>query len=299
MTFDMRAGFYFVAFVDLLGQREKLARFGGTAPKTDQEKLAFDEAMADTGDVIRNVRESVDRWLTAGKRPSDEALAKMAPERREEFARITTHEAFQTGFSDSFVVAFPLQVDGVDERLSRARAAYDLWSALLGLAVLSLESIAQGIPWRAGMDVGIGMNIQPNEVYGPVLLSAYSLESTVAEYPRAVLGRGLLDYLTYLKRLPADEPLDAFAARMAVGSNEFICTSSDGWPKLHIVSPAVLRAAPDLPQKKRLAHRWVREQVAFHWSRSDEKLFRRYSRLAHYFDAFPPALDPPAPNATS
>ena len=123
MTFKMRAGFYFVAFVDLLGQREKLARFAVAAPKTAEERSAFDQAMADTGGVVRNVRESVDRWLTAGKRPSDEALAKMAPERRDEFARITTHEAFQTGFSDSFVIAFPLQVDGVDERFSRGLVA--------------------------------------------------------------------------------------------------------------------------------------------------------------------------------
>ena len=180
----------------------------------------------------------------------------------------------------------------MDEQLIRARAAYDLWSALLGLAVLSLvESVAQGIPWRAGIDVGIGVQILPNEIYGPVLLSAYSLESTVAEYPRAVLGRGLLDYLTYLGHLPTAEPLDAFAARVAVGSNEFICTSLDGWPTLHIISPSVLRASTDLPEKKLLAHTWIREQVAHHWAHKNEKLFRRYSRLARYFDAFPPAPD--------
>lgn len=209
-------------------------------------------------------------------------------ERREEFANIVTRAAFQTGFSDSFVVAFPLQVDGVNERRSRARAAYDLWSALLGLAVLSLESFAQGIPWRAGLDVGIGMEIFPNEVYGPVLLSAYTLESTVAEYPRLVIGRGLLDYLTFLERLPPAEPLDAFAARMAASSKEFICTSDDGWPMLHILSPAVMKAPGNPAANKEIGHKWIREQIAIHWLAKNEKLFWRYSRLLHYFDAFSP-----------
>jgi hypothetical protein len=61
-----------------------------------------------------------------------------------------------------------MQVVGVDKRLSRARAVFDLWRALLALSIFSVESLAQQIPWRAGLDVGLGMLIYPHEVYGPV-----------------------------------------------------------------------------------------------------------------------------------
>jgi hypothetical protein len=145
--------------------------------------------------------------------------------------------------------------------------------------------LAQGIPWRGGIDVGIGMEIFANEVYGPVLLSAYSLESTAAEYPRVVIGRGLINYLEFVHRLPPAEPLDAFAASMAGGAKEFICTSDDGWPMLHFLSPAVMKAPGNHLQNKQTAHNWIREQVKRHWSATDDKLFRRYSRLLHYFDA--------------
>ena len=123
-----------------------------------------------------------------------------------------------------------MQVDGVDERLSRARAVYDLWTALLGLSVLSLASSAHELPWRGGIDVGIGTQIFPHEVYGPVLLSACKLESTVAEWPRLVVGRGLLDSLAFTERLPTIEPLDAFTAKVATDCRQMICGSEDGWP---------------------------------------------------------------------
>jgi hypothetical protein len=286
MADGIRAGFYFVAFVDLLGQRAKLAQFNDVAPKTDEERAAFQQLMADTAGVVRNERESIARWLAEGV--TDEALTKIPLERREEFAHIITRTAFQTGFSDSFVVAFPLQVDGVDEHLSRARSLYDVWTALLGLSVLSLASLAQEIPWRAGIDVGIGMQIFPNEVYGPVLYSAYKLESTVAECPRLVLGRGLLDYLTFIEHLPPTEPLDAFAANMAADCRQLICGSEDGWPMLHILSPVVMKTPGDTHQHARTAAEWISKQVIEHWKAKDEKLFRRYTRLDRYFRACAP-----------
>ena len=282
----MTGGFYFVAFVDLLGQRKKLAGFKGVAPNTDEETKAFFETMAATGGVVRNVRKSVAEWFSPAKPISEQAVTNIPSERREQFRAIMNRAARQTGFSDSFVVAFPLRADGVEEDLSWARAAYDTWNALLGLSVMSLGSLAQGIPWRAGIDVGIGMEIFPNEVYGPALLNAYTLESTVAEWPRIVVGRGLLDYLNFLEQRPAAEPLDAFAGRMATSSREFICKSDDGWPMLHILSPAVMKAPGNWAERQSVAHQWVREQVAHVWSARDEKLFRRYTRLLHYFDAF-------------
>src|SRR5262245_48402360 len=109
-TPDIDAGFYFVAFVDLLGQRAKLAQFSKVAPKTEQELAEFQSAIANTAGVVRNVRDSIERWLLAAKEINQDALAKMPPERRDEFTKIITPATFQSGFSDSFVVAFPMHV---------------------------------------------------------------------------------------------------------------------------------------------------------------------------------------------
>ena len=63
MADGMRSGFYFVAFVDLLGQQAKLARFKGVAPTTDEERAAFRRLVDDTAGVVRNERESIAQWL--------------------------------------------------------------------------------------------------------------------------------------------------------------------------------------------------------------------------------------------
>ena len=283
MVPGMKPGWYFVTFVDLLGQRGKLAQFKENAPKTAEEITAFDRTLAETAGVVRNVRDSIARWLESARNLNEDTLARVPSERREEFKNIITPATFQSGFSDSFVVSFPMQAPGIEERLSRARAVFDLWQTLLGLSVYSVESLAQGIPWRGGIDVGLGMRLYPNEIYGPVLASAYQLESKVAEFPRLVVGRGLLDYLTFVEHLPHTEPLDLFASQQAKACRNFIVGSDDGWPMLHILSEAVRRAPTNSIERARVASDWIGRQVIEHWKAKDEKLYRRYSRLNAYF----------------
>ena len=46
---------------------------------------------------------------------------------------------------------------------------------------MMLISLGNGIPLRAGLDVGLGLRgMFPNEVYGPVSVSSYRLESEIA-----------------------------------------------------------------------------------------------------------------------
>jgi hypothetical protein len=129
------------------------------------------------------------------------------------------------------------------------------------------------------------MLIFPQEVYGPALVCAYKLESTIAEFPRLVIGRGLLNYLTFIEQLPLTEPLDAFTVKMAKNCREFIFESDDGWPMLHVLSSAVMKAPTNTLERARIASAWIGKQVVEHWNAKDEKLYRRYRRLDRYFKA--------------
>ena len=45
-----------------------------------------------------------------------------------------------------------------------------------------------GRPLRGGIDVGLGLEITADEVYGPALERAHYLESRLADYPCVLVG---------------------------------------------------------------------------------------------------------------
>ena len=279
-------GYYFVAFVDLLGESAKLTAIAGT-PRTENEKLANLRAMKEAGELVSNVRNSFAAFFKMTT-VDPAVLETQPPKRREEFARIRSLKVFQTGFSDSFVIGIPLTPrDGDSESVALARAVNDIHNALFGLAFLSLNSLQQEIPLRAGIDVGLGMEMFPNEVYGPALLNAYHLESRVAEYPRAVLGETFFTYLSFLEGLPRDVILNQFTASMVHHCRRLVCPSpDDGWPMLHFLSPFVMAAPGEFVQARHEAETWVKGQAARYGTERNGKLFRRYTRLSRYFDAY-------------
>jgi hypothetical protein len=55
--------------------------------------------------------------------------------------------------------------------------------------------MSQGWPIRGGIELGLAMDIDNDDIYGPALARAYTLESKVAQYPRIVIGEELILYL--------------------------------------------------------------------------------------------------------
>ena len=77
---------------------------------------------------------------------------------------------------------------------------YSLLGGICGMFVLALEG---GIPFRGGIDMGLGVRLQNyNEIYGPALVRAVKLESSAAKYPRVVIGNSLWEYLHVLLVAP-------------------------------------------------------------------------------------------------
>jgi hypothetical protein len=280
------ASHYFVAFVDLLGESNRLAAIN-SIPKSEAEKIANLRATAEAASVVRNVRNSFAEFFK--ERPIEPGVLEQHPvERREEFASIIRRKAVQIGFSDSFTISIPLTpVPKETPFVALARGAYDMSMALLGLGTLSLAALQQGIPLRAGIDIGLGTEMFPNEIYGPALLSAYRLECTVAEYPRTVFGETFFAYLCYLEDLPKEVILNEFTAKMVARCREFSCPApDDGWPMLHYLSPVVMAAPGDFVKARKEAENWVRGELARYGKERNEKLYRRYVRLSRYFDTY-------------
>lgn len=285
---SMNLAYYVVAFVDLLGQSDELRRFK-SLPRTDEERRDAEDAMAKTGRLIRQLR---DRFKELVEQGANARLDDVPPERREEYKKFRTPPLFQMGFSDSFVVAMRLPTD-IKEPVDLAQAANGVFLMLSGLAGISLVGLSSGVAMRGGVDISLGMDVYPNEVYGPALMNAYRLESQVAQYPRIVLGRSLLGFLIWASGIETEEPMLQLARSMARGCRPLVREDYDGFYMLHPLSPMIREAikADDFDNRWGHARAWISDEIKRFSEAGDDKHRSRYVQLARYFDSFRPNDD--------
>lgn len=274
---------YLVIYIDLLGQSAELEKVR-RLPTTDREKESVRAAVKLSAERVCRIRNTFNELVTDLTSAHAELQALVVPERRQSFLKLQP-QINQIGFSDTFVVSVPLQKRG--ELEDAARSASAVWNVLAGVAGISLAALAQAVPLRGGLEVGAAVELFPQEVYGAVLLAAYRLESQVAEYPRTAVGPDLFRYLAYLEQLPQDTPFNVYASGKAHACREFVCNGpDDGRPMLHILSPAIIAAAPEYEPYRVPAQNWVTSQVDRYRKEENQKLADRYVRLARYFETY-------------
>lgn len=182
------------------------------------------------------------------------------------------------GFADSVVISVPLDFR---EPTSAMMAATGLFATLKCVAIVMLTSMGNGVPLRAGIDVGLGVRgLFSREVYGPVAVNAYTLESQIAKYPRAAIGDGVIAYLRTLEQFSnkkPHQPENAYIADMTAECRKLICDApDDGVHMLHI-----LQSNLGGPLVK--AFGWARDQRDKFRTLNDEKLTEYYERLVGCF----------------
>ena len=139
--------------------------------------------------------------------------------------------------------------------------------------------------FRGGLDVGIATLVEANEIYGPALTKAYRLESEVAEYPRFVVGRELLEFLESVENQDPKTELGVVARRVAAGCRRMIVQDTDGRHMLEFLGTEVRAAMgasfpPDVVTK---GHDFVDGEYERFQKAGDEKLASRYFRLLQYY----------------
>lgn len=101
--------------------------------------------------------------------------------------------------SDSFIVGVPLG----EEMYS----SNDHSPIIIGISYLLktcgfvfLMSLFHERVLRAGIDIGGGIELENEEIFGPALIKAYKLEKIKAKYPRIIIGDSLIEYLETQKK---------------------------------------------------------------------------------------------------
>lgn len=221
----LRLGYHLVAFLDVLGQREKFKALH--LPGTPEQAAAVAEVLRQTAGFVLELRRGFEEHFTIFESALTNLKRHTSEPVRPKFV----------GFSDSFVTSVPLRSDG-----NELVPIISVFSSLSAAATVMLTSLASKHPLRGGIDVGLATEIGPGEIYGTALEKAYLLECKEAQYPRIVIGDELTGYLNVaLANFQAQTTPEAKSIAAIIGRiTELIATDFDGKRILDYLGPTIL-----------------------------------------------------------
>jgi hypothetical protein len=140
---------------------------------------------------------------------------------------------------------------------------------------------------RAGLDVGVATQIDDDEIYGPALERAYYLESNLAEYPRYLVGKELVNYLLVVENQKCKTRIGQVAKGMAKYCREMIIQDSDGRFMLDFLGEKIKEMSDNVVGQEIIisASEFVLSQVKKYTENDNAKMAARYYRLLRYFNS--------------
>jgi hypothetical protein len=152
--------------------------------------------------------------------------------------------------------------------------------------------LACGIPIRGAIEVGIGVEFWPGELYGPVLLNAHRLESTVAQYPRIVVSPQACHYMNTQAITLGTGIGGMLNATMAGLCISLVCIDHDGVPILDFLGKGFREIAGQCEGDKYPINRdcvieglvFVNKEYERFKKEGNYKLAGRYFLLKQYYE---------------
>jgi len=269
---------YLIIFFDLIGQRETLRKITGI-PVSEVEKDQFLELVKKSVGRVLLLRRAFKSYFEGmtSHIPNTELVA---PEHRQDFIESQKTILHFYGLSDAIIIAVPLMNE--NENCTPINGIFSALTATCGIALLALSLKT---PARAGIDVGVGTQIDDREVYGPALARAYRIESELAEYPRLVIGRGLLSYLSWVENQKYQTFFGEIAANMAKQCRKLMVQDADGRIMLDYLGNNIRELFKDKIEKEIVLNAWnyIQDQHKRHIEDGNDKLSSRYFRMIRYF----------------
>lgn len=188
-------GYYFVAAIDVLGQKRALQQFKDL-PSTIEEKNDFVRVAKHTFGVVEGIRQSFKLFYGVYSNTKRDFNVDLTAEQEKHYRRMRRcGKLIFHGFSDTFFTFVPL---GSETYFEATAAINGVTAGLKACSATMLHALAAGHALRGGIEAGLGAELKDGDIYGPGLSNAHYLESKVAQYPRIVIGNELVDYLNDL-----------------------------------------------------------------------------------------------------
>lgn len=281
---------YVVACLDVLGQRERL--------KTFPPLILSSPGPEDTERVTEAVRNTYGRVLTVrnmilGYLQDQGTLAtgtdwykSLSSEDRAEFHRLRDCRIESEQFSDT--VVFYASLRNSSGMLALVPVVSMMWACAMSM----LASLGQKIAIRGAIEIGAALSGSEFGMYGSAYYAAYDLESTVAGYPRILIGPRLLEYLQMWEQNEGTDPLSTMNRTLVEWSRQMICEDADGRPIVDFLSedlPRIFghdrdeRTSGHLKDQRERGFAFVAEELERFKRETKSDLAFRYAHLLDYF----------------
>ncbi len=277
MAKTVNIGYYFVAFIDIVGQRDKLNQLV-SLPSTDAEKQNMARILLETSEYVKDLRGQFDALFNAAAKPTG-LLDHLKPEQRAWVEKRKQTILWRRGFSDSYFMIVPCWYES-----SWGAHSLGIYGALFSICGLFIWALARKRPFRGAVEVGLGTEIGKEEVYGPVNVRVVELEKD-AGYPRVIVGDGLLNHLDDLERRCSDNLEGKHTRHSIQDCRTLITTDHTGRLILDPMGEGV-KSVPGAvaPEMIEYAYKFVVSQEEY-FSESDKKLQGYYSHLRKYCES--------------
>lgn len=290
---NMRFGYYLVAFIDILGQRDEIRKMYVPLHDGDEARNEILDQLTATAGKVISVRELIISTLNFIGQPThiqknaEPTIAEKIKEVRKPIVKFMM-------FSDSLVLFMPLSGN-------KSNVVSNINAVLCAISFATIACHARGIPIRGGVDVGAGINIQESEIYGSALERAYSLESNYASYPRILIGEELKRYLddAFIIKTSFAGPLeqeDVLASGITKMALSLISKDNDGLLILNYLSNKIYEYSLKSPTVAKenfyMGLTFAEKQYIKFKNEGNIKLASRYGRLVSFYNAHKGIWDP-------
>jgi hypothetical protein len=270
---------YVVAFLDLLGQQDMFRNMTALPNVENPEEVAaFKQKVAELYRPLYGLetffKASIKPFIEGG---GDEMA--FLPLEQEILKQFRSTPVFYRHFSDSLIVHIPLRND-----IGRFQC-HAIYGVLAATAATFLSCLVHSWAIRGGIELGLAMDIEEGEVYGPALARAYRLESRVAQYPRIVIGEELVRYLQIVvgqQAVTAEEKAHAGFAARSLG---LLAVDDDGCTFLDWLGSDIRSTFQKHSEVVRTAYNFIIQESVKHKEARNSKLGFRYTLLRNYVES--------------
>lgn len=272
---------YCACFIDLLGQKDAL-KGQSVMPELidDQKKSEFLSMVKKSVGAITRLQQHAEFFRKASDE-TESIRSELDPEDQLLYDEMSAQKAKQQRWSDGLVF-----YQSLNTKTSKCpmNAVLDIFMIAGSLCMLGLVDKQ---PIRGALETSWGVELHENELYGAVVANSYILESSVAQYPRIVIGEHTMSYLrAHLEQTPdpADK-LGIYNRNLAVKCLDMTAIDQDGHNILNYLG-AEFKNSVFREESKSLyeaAYAFICDQYELHKANKDSKLALRYTWLKGYF----------------